>query len=282
MIISPEIFDSPQWKSLSSSARGIFAYLVIRSGKDATSYPSINRTAEDMRHHRKTIIAAYRELTESGFISRQHSPGKKAIYTIQPVPKAQPVSNRVPVLEIVPVINKVPVLENTMTGAKLSTAPVLNGVPEQDINKYITDNHISPSLAPVPQTEPVPETAPVQKPASSKIPDLPKSEKGIDFTGEVEEIYKLYPGKDLNNDNRSTGKSPEKDKAKILKKLKAGYPLKCAIEKYLSDCRRTNTYLKNFGTFLNNLPDVNEVVKSPEQAKLDQFEAMRRRGINAL
>ena len=48
------------------------------------------------------------------------------------------------------------------------------------------------------------------------------------------------------------------------------------IEVYLSDCRKSNTYLKNFSTFLNNLPDVDSLKNielSPEelQAKLREL-----------
>ena len=71
---------------------------------------------------------------------------------------------------------------------------------------------------------------------------------------EVEEIYLLYPTTDKNKDNQSTGKT-SKNKQKIKKILESKYPLKKAIEFYLSECNRTKCYLKNFGTFLNNLPD---------------------------
>lgn len=84
---------------------------------------------------------------------------------------------------------------------------------------------------------------------------------------EIEEIYSLYPTKDVNHDNQSTGKS-SKNKQKIKKILESKYPLKKAIEFYLSECNRTKCYLKNYGTFLNNLPDVELLEdKQPEQQK---------------
>jgi hypothetical protein len=70
----------------------------------------------------------------------------------------------------------------------------------------------------------------------------------------IEKIYGLYPTRDENNNNRSTGKS-SRDKEKIRKLLKEGKDLEKLILNYLSDCKQTKTYLKNFGTFLNSLPE---------------------------
>ena len=36
---------------------------------------------------------------------------------------------------------------------------------------------------------------------------------------------------------------------------------------YVSECKRTNTYMKNFSTFLNNLPDINEIEKNVNEPK---------------
>lgn len=82
----------------------------------------------------------------------------------------------------------------------------------------------------------------------------------------VNEIYSLYPTTDSNNNNKSTGKS-SKDKLKIGRIIDTDYPLKKAIEFYLSECNRTKCYLKNFGTFLNNLPDVELLEDKPQEQK---------------
>jgi hypothetical protein len=98
-------------------------------------------------------------------------------------------------------------------------------------------------------------------------------EKGVSFFGEttpekrdiiqnltdntllVDEIFNLYPNR-CPVKNRSTGKS-NADKKRIAKLLqtKSLDELTTAIIGYVSDCQHTNTYLKNFGTLLNNLPE---------------------------
>lgn len=82
----------------------------------------------------------------------------------------------------------------------------------------------------------------------------------------VNEIYCLYPSKDVNHNNQSTGKT-SKNIQKIKSILNSGYPLKKAIEFYLSECNRTKCYLKNFGTFLNNLPDVELLEDKKEETE---------------
>jgi len=37
------------------------------------------------------------------------------------------------------------------------------------------------------------------------------------------------------------------------------------VQRYIDDCKKTKTYLKNFGTFLNNLPDITPEKCNPEQ-----------------
>lgn len=88
--------------------------------------------------------------------------------------------------------------------------------------------------------------------------------ENADLESEVEKIYQLYPYRDGSNNSRSTGKS-SKCKLKIKSILKTGYPLAEAIKKYLDECKTKKVYLKNFSTFLNNLPDTQEPEpKNPE------------------
>jgi len=103
-----------------------------------------------------------------------------------------------------------------------------------------------------------------------EIPDKENDKTGNDVAknqsgGEVEEIYKSYPGK-CPVSSRVTGKS-SKDKDKIKKVLKtiSYQELKETINLYLEECIKTKTYIKNFDTFLNNLPDLNDLkLKSPK------------------
>lgn len=75
----------------------------------------------------------------------------------------------------------------------------------------------------------------------------------------VEEIYKAYPSTDRKNGNRNLGKC-SKNKAQIRTLLKSHdkeYIL-YQISRYIQDCEANDTYMKNFGTFLNNLPEYSD------------------------
>jgi hypothetical protein len=89
--------------------------------------------------------------------------------------------------------------------------------------------------------------------------------KEEDKDKEKEYIYMLYPPRDENNNNRSTGKcAKDKDRIAKILKSKTKEEIEIVIKSYLDDCSETKTYLMNFGTFLNNLP---EPVKKAEVIK---------------
>ncbi len=72
-------------------------------------------------------------------------------------------------------------------------------------------------------------------------------------------IYSLYPSQ-CPVRNSSNGKSAkDKDKIEALLKTNSFESLKSIIERYTNDCVRDQTYMKNFSTFLNNLPDYTSV-----------------------
>lgn len=77
------------------------------------------------------------------------------------------------------------------------------------------------------------------------------------FSEAVERIYKAYPAK-CPNRGTSTGKC-SKDKKRIEALLKSGQwdeeSLLEAIQRYAEDCYTGNSYIKNFSTFLNNIPE---------------------------
>lgn len=74
----------------------------------------------------------------------------------------------------------------------------------------------------------------------------------------IEEIYSLYPSKCIVK-NTSTGKSKhDKDKIRTLLKSNDKDVLISKIKRYISECKSGNIYMKNFSTFLNNLPDYSE------------------------
>jgi hypothetical protein len=83
----------------------------------------------------------------------------------------------------------------------------------------------------------------------------------------IEKIYGLYPARDENNNNRSTGKCL-KDKMTVRKYLSEGKDLEKLITQYILDCKNTKAYIKNFGTFLNQLPeDAGPII--PKKSNID-------------
>jgi len=74
----------------------------------------------------------------------------------------------------------------------------------------------------------------------------------------VDSIYKLYPTKCPVRKTASTGKSKSnKDKIKQLLQKGEYTPeeLSAIIKRYIKECVSDNVYVKNFKTFLNNIPD---------------------------
>ena len=85
-------------------------------------------------------------------------------------------------------------------------------------------------------------------------------------------IYSVYPSKDVVKNikgvYRSTGKSLS-DKSKIeqiLKNMSVEY-FQSMILRYKKECQASGTPLKNFKTFLNNLPDYDEEIKKDNEEK---------------
>lgn len=87
--------------------------------------------------------------------------------------------------------------------------------------------------------------------------DEPKSVSYED----IEEVYAAYPSRCVVKGS-PTGKS-SKDKKRIEKLLKnkSKDELIETIEKYKNDCRKHKIYMKNFSTFLNNIPDYGDELK---------------------
>tara|TARA_R110002020_G_scaffold189352_1_gene388303 strand:+ start:396 stop:1115 length:720 start_codon:yes stop_codon:yes gene_type:complete len=75
----------------------------------------------------------------------------------------------------------------------------------------------------------------------------------------VEYIYNLYPSR-CDTRKTSTGKT-KKNKEQIKKLLKdhSKEHLESTIKKYIEESKQAKSYIKNFGTFLNNLPDYEEI-----------------------
>lgn len=83
----------------------------------------------------------------------------------------------------------------------------------------------------------------------------------VNHNENIELIYNSYPTRCVVG-GRSTGKSAKtKDKIKTLLKTIDSDKLVDTIKWYVEDCKKTNTYMMNFSTFLNNIPDVPEEYK---------------------
>lgn len=81
----------------------------------------------------------------------------------------------------------------------------------------------------------------------------------------IDEIYGLYPGK-CPISGRSTGKcSKNKKQIATLLKSRDEQDIKDTITRYLEDCKSSNTYIKNFGTLLNQFPEKKSETTAPPQ-----------------
>jgi len=87
------------------------------------------------------------------------------------------------------------------------------------------------------------------------------------ITLEVDDIYNSYPSK-CPITNRLLGKSSQ-DKIKIRSLLKERSKAEIleAIKYYIYECKKTKTYVKNFKTFLNNIPDIKDLKDREEHLR---------------
>ena len=92
---------------------------------------------------------------------------------------------------------------------------------------------------------------------SGVLPDASASASVSAYASDVKLVYDAYPTRCPIN-SRATGKTA-KNKDKIKGILKSGShtadELCDLIKLYVADCKSTQTFIKGFGTFLNNLPD---------------------------
>jgi hypothetical protein len=84
------------------------------------------------------------------------------------------------------------------------------------------------------------------------------SENSESNSNDIEEIYKTYPSKCVIKGS-STGKTKvNKNKIKEILKTTTKDNFINLINRYVSECKKGNVYMKNFSTFLNNLPDYSD------------------------
>ena len=92
---------------------------------------------------------------------------------------------------------------------------------------------------------------------------------------EVDAVYSTYPTRCVVQ-GRNLGKSSA-DKKKIARLLKDNSEEKLikTIERYVEDCKRDKVYMKNFGTFLNNLPEY-DLTEKPKTVEISGYRDLRK------
>ena len=92
---------------------------------------------------------------------------------------------------------------------------------------------------------------------------------------DINEVYAAYPSKCVIT-GRTLGKSSS-DKRKIERLLrdKTKEQLVKTIQRYVEDCKRDKVYMKNFSTFLNNLPDY-DMSEKPKPVEIGGYRDMRK------
>ena len=103
--------------------------------------------------------------------------------------------------------------------------------------------------------------------AKPKTHGKDKFESKEELLNAVEEIYVAYPSRCVIR-NTSTGKTKKnKDKIQRLLYEKTKSELIDVIKWYVKTCKDDNVYMKNFSTFLNNLPEIDEPVQEKSKEK---------------
>lgn len=104
----------------------------------------------------------------------------------------------------------------------------------------------------------------IAKPISTTVIKQKAEPKPDDGNSEIiSRLYAIYPAK-CPVSGRSTGKS-SKDKEKISRLLKdhSEQELSDTIKRYIAESTEQQSYIKNFSTFLNNLPDYSGTNREP-------------------
>lgn len=87
MVVSPAVYDTPEWKNLSTSARFICLYLWTRADENGIAYPSIAKISNDLKMSKNTVVEHTPELEKNGFMKKTTRPGSSCHYTMSPYPK---------------------------------------------------------------------------------------------------------------------------------------------------------------------------------------------------
>ena len=131
---------------------------------------------------------------------------------------------------------------NHMVNGRLDLAKAKNNLTEND-NEYIEDN--------------------IENKKEGLREEEKEKKKKPTFSEDVEYIYSLYPSK-CPKRNMGTGKSSnDKEKIKRLLTTMSKEELEFTIKAYVEESLRNDSFLKNFSTLLNNLPDMGYLKEQP-------------------
>lgn len=120
------------------------------------------------------------------------------------------------------------------------------------------------------------------KAPAEAAPETKPNEETTGLQDVAERIYKLYPTK-CPTSERGTGKS-KSDIQKIVRLLKKGHTeeeLAATIKRYIDEATEKRSWIQNFSTFLNNLPDYGEEatvfdVQDEAEARLNELKSQYR------
>ena len=102
---------------------------------------------------------------------------------------------------------------------------------------------------------------------SGKPDDTQSKRKVIVYNTDVDLVYYTYPA-ECPVRGASNGRcSKNKDKIRALLKNTTAEDLIAIIKRYESECIKTKTFMKNFTTFLNNIPDYDYVLLGIQEPK---------------
>lgn len=94
-----------------------------------------------------------------------------------------------------------------------------------------------------------------------KAPTIPQED--------IDSVYRAYPTKDPNNNDRRIAKSA-KDKEKIRRLLENGHTKEELLD-LIQKTKEDGRWLKDFSTWLNNLPDFSDPQPEPQPKKKEEY-----------
>lgn len=88
----------------------------------------------------------------------------------------------------------------------------------------------------------------------------------------IDHLYSIYPSKTWRGDREaSTGKcSKDKVRLRSLLKKRSAAEIESIIKTYVEECN--GSFLKNFSTFLNNLPESDELFKTNPELQEQHYQ----------